>query len=330
MSSRLAVSFAGHLSDRLAPLYHGTVRPDGIDLAYIPLQPYEAFPRMLRGEFDTSEMSFSSYVLLKAKGECPLVAIPVFPSRTFRHSAIYVREAAGINAPADLKEQRIGVPEYTSTAIVWARGMLKDEYGVEPQDIRWVTGGLREAGRIQKFKPNIPGVAIEHVSERSLDEMIRSGELDGIIAPQAPPSFRAGDAGIRRLFPNYVEVEREYYKKTSIFPIMHVVVIREELHARHPWVAASLYNAFLEAKQAAIESLLIDEPLPVSLPWSFEHANSVRAVMGDDFWPYGVEKNMAAIEALCRYSFDQKLSPRKVEVEELFASNVLALPQHRL
>ena len=285
---------------------------------------------MLRGEFDSSEMSFSSYVLLKAKGECPFVAIPVFPSRTFRHSAIYVRSEAGISEPAELRGKRIGVPEYTSTAIVWTRGMLKDEYGIEPQDIRWITGGLRESGRIQKFKPNIPGVSIEHVSDRSLNDMILSGDIDGIIAPQSPPAFRSGKPGVQRLFPNYVDVEMAYYKKTSIFPIMHVVVIREDLYARHPWVAASLYNAFLAAKQSAIESLLIDEPLPISLPWSFEHANSVRALMGDDFWPYGVEKNTAAIEALCRYSFDQQLSPRKVTVEELFAPNVLALGQHRL
>lgn len=330
MSSRLKISFAGHLSDRLAPLYHGTIKPSGIDLAYIPLQPYEAFPRMLRGEFDSSEMSFSSYVLLKAKGECPFVAIPVFPSRTFRHSAIYVRPGAGIDAPADLRGKRIGVPEYTSTAIVWTRGMLKDEYGVEPHEVRWVTGGLRESGRVQKFKPNIPGVSIEHVGDRSLDEMILSGDIDGIIAPQSPPSFRSGNPAVRRLFPNYVDVEMAYYKKTSIFPIMHVVVLREELYERHPWVAASLYNAFLAAKQEAIESLLIDEPLPISLPWSFEHANSVRALMGNDFWPYGVEKNRAAIDALCRYSFDQQLSPRKVSIEELFAPNVLALGQHRL
>ena len=330
MSNRLKISFAGHLSDRLAPLYEGSVKPDGIDLVYLPLQPYEAFPRMIAGEFDCSELSFSSYVLMVAKGECPFIAIPVFPSRTFRHSAIYVRTDAGIHKPEDLRGRRIGVPEYTSTAIVWTRGMLKDEYDVLPSQIQWVTGGLREAGRIQKFKPNIPDVAIEHVPDQSLNEMLLAGKLDAIIAPQAPPAFRQGNPNIQRLFPNYVEVEKAYYKKTGIFPIMHVVALRKSLFESHPWVAVSLFKAFSQAKDKAVEALAIDEPLPVSLPWVFEHANAVSELMGPDFWPYGVEQNRAAIEALCRYSYDQGLSPRQVGVEELFAPNVLANSRYKL
>lgn len=330
MSDRLKISFAGHLSDRLQPLYDGSIKPDGIDLVYLPLQPYEAFPRMIAGEFDCSELSFSSYILMVAKGDCPFIAIPVFPSRTFRHSAIYVRTDAGIQTPEDLRGKRIGVPEYTSTAIVWTRGMLKDEYGVVPSQVQWVTGGLKEAGRIQKFKPNIPGVSIEHVADQSLNDMLLAGQIDAIIAPQAPPAFRQKNPNIQRLFPNYVEIEKAYYKKTGIFPIMHVVALRKSLFETHPWVAVSLFKAFSQAKDHAIENLAIDEPLPVSMPWVFEFADSVRDLMGSDFWPYGVEKNKASIEALCRYSFDQGLSPRQVSVEELFAPNVLANSRYKL
>jgi len=330
VSDRLKISFAGHLSDRLQPLYDGSIKPDGIDLVYLPLQPYEAFPRMIAGEFDCSELSFSSYILMVAKGDCPFIAIPVFPSRTFRHSAIYVRTDAGIQTPEDLRGKRIGVPEYTSTAIVWTRGMLKDEYGVVPSQAQWVTGGLKEAGRIQKFKPNIPGVSIEHVADQSLNDMLLAGQIDAIIAPQAPPAFRQKNPNIQRLFPNYVEIEKAYYKKTGIFPIMHVVALRKSLFETHPWVAVSLFKAFSQAKDHAIENLAIDEPLPVSMPWVFEFADSVRDLMGSDFWPYGVEKNKASIEALCRYSFDQGLSPRQVSVEELFAPNVLANSRYKL
>jgi len=330
VSDRLKISFAGHLSDRLQPLYDGSIKPDGIDLVYLPLQPYEAFPRMIAGEFDCSELSFSSYILMVAKGDCPFIAIPVFPSRTFRHSAIYVRTDAGIEKPEDLRGKRIGVPEYTSTAIVWTRGMLKDEYGVVPSQAQWVTGGLKEAGRIQKFKPNIPGVSIEHVADQSLNDMLLAGQIDAIIAPQAPPAFRQKNPNIQRLFPNYVEIEKAYYKKTGIFPIMHVVALRKSLFETHPWVAVSLFKAFSQAKDHAIENLAIDEPLPVSMPWVFEFADSVRDLMGSDFWPYGVEKNKASIEALCRYSFDQGLSPRQVSVEELFAPNVLANSRYKL
>ena len=323
MKRGLQLSYAGHLSDRVRDLYDGTVVPEGIDLHCLRLEPFEAFPRMLQGDFHCGEMSFSTYVIRVAQKDMPFVAIPVFPSRTFRHSAIYVNADAGIRTPEDLRGKRIGVPEYTSTAMVWARGMLKDEYGVLPSDIRWLTGGLRDAGRKQKFRPQIPGVEIQHTADRTLNEMLVSGELDAIIAPQMPPALREGHPKVRFLFPDYAEVERAYYRKTGIFPIMHVVVLRRDLYEAHPWVASSLCNAFEQAKDNSLRELRIEEPLPVSLPWVHDLARSVRELMGTDYWPYGVDKNRKVIEALCGYVHDQGLAPRQVAVDELFAASVM-------
>lgn len=330
MTSKLSLSYAGHLADRVQDLYDGDVVPDGIDLTFLRLQPYQTFPRMLAGDFDTAEMSFSTYTIRVAQGDCPFVAIPVFPSRTFRHNAIYVNRKSGIRAPADLKGKRIGVTEYTSTAIVWARGMLKDEYGIDASDIEWITGGLRDVGRVPKFKPEIPGVTIRHSSDRTLDDLLVAGEIDGIIAPQMPPSFRAGHPDVGHLFEDPQRAERDYYKKTGIFPIMHVVTIRKDVYARHPWVAVSLYEAFEAARRNCMERLKVEEPAPVSVPWSYDFAKSVRAFMGDDYWSYGIEKNKADIEALCRYVHEQGIAPRRVEVSEMFAPNTTSLAKLKL
>lgn len=330
MKKNLSLSYAGHVSDRVQDLYYGKVAPEGIDLHYIPLQPFEAFNRMLRGDFDCAEMSFSTYVIQTMRGQMPFVAIPAFPSRTFRHSAIYINTRAGIRAPQDLKGRRIGVPEYQMTAAVWARGMLQHEYGVQPADNRWFTGGLKDAGRKAMIEVSIPGLEIQPVADKTLDSMLVSGELDAIIAPQMPPAFQSGDEAVARLFPDYPAVERAYYGKTRIFPIMHVVVLRKELFETHPWAAVSLYQAFEQARQNCMANLKVQEPPPLSVPWAHDFAQEVRGLMGEDFWPYGVEKNAREIDALCQYVCEQGLAPRKAEAGELFASNVMSLSTFRL
>ena len=330
MKKNLQLSYAGHVSDRVQDLYYGKVAPEGIDLHYIPLQPFEAFNRMLRGDFDCAEMSFSTYVIQKTKGQMPFVAIPVFPSRTFRHSAIYINTRAGIRAPQDLKGRRIGVPEYQMTAAVWVRGMLNHEYGVNPADNSWFTGGLKDAGRKSMIDVSIAGVNIQQVADKTLNDMLVSGELDAVIAPQMPPAFQAGREDVARLFPDYPSVERAYYQKTGIFPIMHVVVLRRELFETHPWTAVSLYQAFEQARQNCMANLRVQEPPPISVPWVHEFARDVRDLMGEDFWPYGVEKNVREIEALSQYAWEQGLAPRKAVTSELFATNVTSLSTLRL
>ncbi|API60261.1 hypothetical protein BSL82_13980 [Tardibacter chloracetimidivorans] len=327
---RLSLSYAGHLSDRVRDLYHGTVVPEGIDLHFLPMSPVQAFNRVLRGEFACGEMSFSTYILRVAQGNAPFVAIPVFPSRTFRHGAIYVNTAAGIAAPTDLKGRRVGVPEYSMTAAVWARGVLMHEYGVQPDDIHWVTGGLTAAGRRPLTDVRIDGVTIEHEEQRALNDMLADGAIDALIAPQTPPALLAGDARIGYLFPDVPSVERAYFAKTRIFPIMHTVVIRRDVWERDPWIAISLQQAFERSKANCLAELAIDEPLPISLPWIGQYVRSIRDTFGDDFWPYGIEPNRPTIEALCGFLHEQGLAPRRVEVNELFAPNVQASAGIRL
>lgn len=329
--ANLSLSYAGHLSDRVRPLYDGSVRPAGIDLHYLPMKPVEAFNRMLRGEFDCGEMSFSTYVIKVAEGgEVPFVAIPAFPARTFRHGAIYVNTAAGIAAPSDLVGRRIGVPEYGMTAAVWARGALQHEYGVEAKSQHWVTGGLTGPGRKPLVTTRLPGIDVVHEERRGLNDMLAEGAIDALIAPQVPPLLHAGDPRLAYLFPDVPAVERAYYRKTRIYPIMHTVVIRKDVHDRHPWVAVSLMEAFEKAKANALADLMIDEPPPVSLPWIRQYVASIREDFGDDFHPYGIEVNRPTIEALCTFLYEQGLAPRLVAVEELFAPSVAAAAGIRL
>lgn len=318
---KLRLSYIGHLSDRVQDLYDGRVVAEGVDLDYLPALPVEGFRRMLAGEFDVGEMSFATYVVKVARGERDLVAIPVFPSRSFRHSAIYVSERSGIVSPADLAGRRVGVPEYQMTVALWVRGLLQHEHGIAPSDVEWVTGGLRDPGRRGLVEVDIPGVSITHEAERSLDELLRTGAIDAIIAPQDPPSFVAGD-GVRRLFPDYRAAEAAYYRKTGLFPIMHTVVFRREVYEAHPWAAVSLYRAFEQAKANAFERLFSREPLPISLPWLQPEIDATLAIMGDDFWPYGIEPNRKVLEAACTYIREQGICDRSVDVDALFAPNV--------
>jgi 4,5-dihydroxyphthalate decarboxylase len=328
--ANLQLSYAGHLSDRVQDLYYGAVSPQGIDLHFIPLPPIEAFNRMLRGEFHCGEMSFSTYVIKAAQGHLPFVAIPVFPARTFRHSAIYVNTRSGIAAPRDLIGRRVGVPEYQMTAAIWARGLLRHEYGVMPEDMHWVTGGLTTPGRKPMVDVKVPGIRIEHTADGTLFDMLLSGEVHALIAPQVPPALNEGRPEVAYLFPNFPEVERAYFSKTGIFPIMHVVVLQKELYEQQPWIAVSLMRAFELAKDNCFARLSSEEPLPVSIPWSHRLADEVRRLMGRDYWPYGIDRNRKVIDALCDYTFEQGLAPRRVSVDELFAIHVVTLSQHKL
>ena len=333
--SRLQLSYAGHLSDRVQDLYYGAVKPAAIDLQFLPLQPFQAFKRLLAGEFHCGEMSFSTWVIkmaqAKATGETlPFVALPVFPSRTFRHNAIYVNRKAGIKGPQDLAGRLVGVPEFQMTAEVWARGMLQHEYGVKPKDMRWVTGGLKDPGRTPMMDIAIPGLDIRHEAVKTLNDMLMSGEIDALIAPQLHPGIRDGRPEVGYLFEDPAAAARAYYAKTRLFPLMHVVVVRRDVHERNPWVAISLYQAFCQAKDNALARLEVEEPPPVSLPWIYDYSESIRALMGRDYWPYGVEKNRREIEALCQYTWEQGLVSVKAEVADLFAPNVLNLAEYRL
>jgi 4,5-dihydroxyphthalate decarboxylase len=320
----LTVAFSNY--DRTRPLLEGKVSIEGCEPTYFDLEPEEMFHRALHHEeFDVAELSFSNYVALRARGECPYVAIPIFPGRKFRHSGIYIRTDRGISKPQDLKGKLVGVPEYQVTAVVWMRGVLEDEYGVKPSDIRWRTGGLEQAGRTEKVALKLPaGVELELIpSTRTLSEMLAAGEIDAVIAPRPPSVYLKRAPNIARLFEDFVSAEKAYYKKTSIFPIMHLVGVLDSKAKRYPWLPASIYKAFEAAKEQALAELRSINIPPVALPWVEEMANEAMHLFGRDFWPYGVQANRATIEAFLRYHHGQGLSAKAMTIPDLFAPSTL-------
>jgi 4,5-dihydroxyphthalate decarboxylase len=302
------------------------VRAEGIDLVYNNLFVEETFFRMLRNrEFDIAEMSLSSYCVSLMRDDAPFIAIPVFPSRFFRHSCIFVSAAAGIRKPEDLVGKRIGVPEYQMTAPVWIRGILQDEYGVDPAGCEYRTGGEEEPGRDEKLALDLPPkFRIRPIGpEQTLARMIAAGEIDALHTARAPSTFRSQPDKVRRLFEDFVEVEKAYYRKTKIFPIMHTVVIRRDLYETNRWVAQSLLKAFTQAQRKTYEHLNTSMALTTMLPWQSAHVEEARALLGEDWWPYGLEPNRDVLETFLRYHHEQGLSKRRLKVEELFAPETL-------
>lgn len=312
--------------DRTRALQNGSVQPDGIELIYLDMPVEETFFRMLRNqEFDVAELSLSSYTVSLFKEPPPFIAIPVWPSRFFRHSCIYVNAASGIREPKDLIGRRVGNPEYQMTAPVWIRGILADEYGVPVDSVTYMTGGEEEPGRSEKLKLDLPpNIRVQSIGPtQTLSQMLLAGEIDALQTARMPSSFVSGGGRVRRLFENYVDVEKDYYRRTKIFPIMHTVVIRRELYEQHPWIAQSLYKAFRAAQRETYNDLYQTAALKTMLPWLIAHVEEARRELGDDFWPYGFHENRAALATFLRYHFEQGLSKRLLEPEELFAPETL-------
>ncbi|HEY2553655.1 MAG TPA: hypothetical protein VGI15_00260 [Candidatus Cybelea sp.] len=319
--NRIPLTVATWDYDRVKALLDGRVRIEGCDVNYLTMPVEECFHRAyLHGEFDVAEIGFSPYLIALSRGIAPYRAIPAFLSRAFRHSAVYIRDDRGIESPADLAGKRIGVPEYQQSAVLWVRGFLKDQYGIEARDIAWIQGGLAAAGRRDKFPLNIPeGFPLSPAPDgTSLSEMLARGEVDTVISARAPQCFLDRAPHVRRLFPDYRKAESDYFKATGLFPIMHAVGIRTDLAEKYPWLAASLMKAFSEAKRLADEELHEVVALKVGLPWVGAEVEFTEDVMGEDFWPYGVAANRRTLEALARYSYEQHLSVRHLSVEEMF------------
>ncbi len=312
--------------DRTQALQTGHVQPDGIELTFLPLPVEETFFRMLRyREFDCAELSLSSYTVSLAGDDPPFIAIPVFPSRFFRHSCIFVSAKSGIREPRDLVGKRVGNPEYQMTAPVWIRGILSDEYGIKPASVEYYTGGEEETGRDEKVKLNLPPeFKLRSIGPtQTLAQMIADGEIDALYTARAPSTFRTRPQAVRRLFDNYVELERDYYRRTKIFPIMHTVVVRREVYRRHPWVAQSLVKAFAAAQRKTYEGFAQTAALKAMLPWLTAHLEEARRDLGEDWWPYGFEANRHVLDTFLRYHHEQGLSPRRLTPEELFVPETL-------
>jgi len=298
------------------------VKVEGCSVSCFPLYPEEIFFRTFRyGEFDVSELSFSSYIRMVAQGTCDYIGIPAFVSRIFRHSGIYVREGSGITKPEDLIGKRIGVPEYQITAVVWIRGMLQHVYGVDPKSCHWRNGGQEQPGRAERTPlAPIPGLDLVPLEpHQTLVDMLRDGELDALFTARPPSSFLKGEPHIKRLFSDVRGAEQHYWREHQLFPIMHLVGIKKSLVEAHPWLATSVYKAFCEAKDIATRDLHDVNALITTLPWVDEEARATEALMGKDFWRYGVHESAREIEALTSYAYEQGLTARKVGIEELFA-----------
>jgi 4,5-dihydroxyphthalate decarboxylase len=319
--SKLQLSVAMGDYDRTRALFDGRVQIDGVDPVYMLLSPEEMFFRAMRSQdFDIAELSFSSYLVRHSKGECPYIALPVFLSRAFRHTSIYVRKDR-IERPEDLKGRRVGLPEYQLTANVWARSILQDDYGVAPEDVTWVRGGIDTPGRPEKIKLQLPpGVRVEEApAGTTISELLDQGEIDGFIGPRPPSAhILKRNSNIAWLFDDPTAVAKDYYRRTGVFPIMHVVGIRKELAAAHPWLPGAVFKAFTQSKAAALELLSDTSATKVTLPFVEEQLKAARETMGEDYWSYGVAPARKTLDTFVRHHHAQGLSARLMAVEELF------------
>ena len=314
--------------DRCKAVFDGRAPIEGCEVLPVAIEPEEAFHRAFSAqEFDVSEISISSHTLMTSRGENAYVGVPAFVSRLFRHSGIYIRTDRGIDAPRELNGKTIGLPEYQITANVWIRGILQDDYGVKPESIRWRRGGLEEPGRGERAPLKLPeGIELKQVADgKTLSGMLEAGELDAVVSARAPSCFLRGAPNVARLFPDYRRTEEDYFRRTKIFPTMHIIGIRRTLAERHPWLPVSVFKAFLRAKELTMYELGQIGHLFTSLPWGVSEFEAARQLMGEDYWSYGFEPNRHVLETFLRYHHEQGLSARLVAPEELFARSTLDL-----
>ncbi len=325
MSSPLPLTYAGVVYDRTRALYTGQVSPEGVDLRYLRVDIEELFWRQGRyAEFDAAEFSLGAYLAMLGKDDCRFTALPVFPSRAFRHSALYVRANGDVRIPADMAGRRVGTPEWSMTASLWMRGIMSDYYGVDLSSVLWSTGGLDQAGRQEKARVTAPSsFRVQHIgNERTLTAMLLDGELDVVLAARAPQAFSQGDPRLRRLFPDPRAEEMAYFQATGIVPMMHVVVLRRELAEAHPWLANTLRHAFDLARTGVLAELRDNAVSTSSLVWEASYAEQEAGLFGDAF-RYGAEENAAALDAVLRYAVEQGFTPARLALDQVFWPSTL-------
>ena len=326
--NKLALSLATLRYDHITDLIIGDVTAEGITLNYMGLSYHDI---LLRGvmfhDFDVAEISFAKYASLRASGDDSLIAIPVFPNRMVRQNAIYVLEGGPVKTAADLAGRRIGLPEWAQTAAVYVRGFLAHYYNIDLRSIDWLQAGADEPGRTEKVALKLPpGLRLTPIADRSLSEMLPAGDVDALICAQ-PPNCYGNDTRVRRLFENSFEVEQAYVRETGIYPIMHTIVIRKAILERSPWVAANLYYAFEEAKRRSLERALYTGASMFPIAWHADHARQLQDIIGEDIFPYGIERNRVTLEAFLDYTYEQGVCSRRLSIEELFAPQTLVHAQ---
>ncbi|CAB3723705.1 hypothetical protein R8871_05102 [Paraburkholderia graminis C4D1M] len=318
---KLNLSIAVGNYDRMRPLVDGEVQIDGVDPVFMLQDPEEIFFRAFRhADYDICELSLSSYSVKTAAGTSPYIGVPVFPSRAFRHTSIYVRNDRGIESPADLKGKRIGVPEYQLTANVWARLFLEEDHGLKASDVTWIRGGYEETGRLEKISLKLPDdVRLENAPDnQTISGMLASGEIDALIGPRAPSCFTDGHPNVRYLFDDPQKAAADWYARTKLFPIMHLLGVRRSLAEQHPWLPGAVAKAFEKSKAVALAKLSDTSATKVTLPFVEEQLRNARRLMGHDFWPYGFEPNRHVLSRFLKRHHDEGLSSRLLQPEELF------------
>lgn len=320
MTDKLPLSFAVSPYDHVSDLIEGGVSAEGLDIRPIVLGVEEIFYRALKyQEFDACELSMGKYIWLTSKNDPTFSGIPVFPSRVFRHSSIYVLRDGTLKTIEDLRGKRVGIPEWAQTAAIYTRGMLVHQYGFTLQEIFWVQAGVNQPGRDEKAELLLPdGVRIERVRDKSLNQMLLAGEVDAVMSAHSPEAFEHGDPRVVRLIADYQPVEQAYFEQTGVFPIMHIIAIKRSVLERDPWVARSLYKALEEAKERSLKRSIEATASRFPIPWSFYHAEKARAIFGDDPFPYGIEPNRTTLEAFALFSYEQGVAHRHIDIEELF------------
>ncbi len=322
--SRIPLTLASSHYDHVTDLANGRVPVEGVDLTFLTLQIEEIFFRQFNyGDFDASEVSMGKYCSLVSQGNSPLTAIPVFPSRVARHSSIYIRRDGPVKTPQDLAGKRIGIPEWAQTASVYSRGFIQHQYGIDLASIEWIQAGVDQPGRLEKVKLNLPnGIRYRSAPDKSLSGMLVSGEIDAALSAHAPSCFEHGHPNVSRLFEDYLDIEMQYVKETGIYPIMHTIAIKRGIAEKNPWVAANLFKAFDEARRRSVERALNNTSSTLPLPWGYEFAKRMQAIVGKDLMPYGVEANRVTLDAFLQYAHEQGVCHRRLTPDELFPASV--------
>lgn len=314
--------------DHMRDVVHGVVRPEGILLtAFTTDVVEEIFFRFIKHrEFDVSEMSFGKYVALTSRGDAPMVGIPIFPSRVFRHSGIYVRKDRGINTAKDLEGRTVAIPEWAQTAGIYARGMLAEYYGVDLTSIRWLQAGVNEPGRVEKVDLALPdSVRYQSRPDTSISAMLANGEVDAAVSARAPDTFLKGHPEVVRLFPDYRAEELKYFQKTGVFPIMHLIAMRRTAFEQHPWTAMNIFNACEEAKRRCLERIRMIGIAAIPMPWASGFLEDCAETFGADPFPYGLEANRPTLAAFCRFAHDQHITDRLLTPDDLFPPELRAM-----
>jgi 4,5-dihydroxyphthalate decarboxylase len=323
--NRLKLTVATTDYDHFRDFRLGTVKAEGIDHTWLTLGHHEIFARFtFNREWEVSELSFAKAVAQLTRADSDIIGLPVVCSRLFRFSSFYVNKKSKIKTVEDLKGKSIGSPEWAHTAAVYMRGWLNDEHGIGLNDVHWYQAGANEAGRMEKVELNLPsGLTLTRIAERSLSDMLANGDIDCALIARPPDCFRQGHPDVVRLFSDYWEMEEAYYKRTKVWPIMHIIVMKKAVLDENPWAARNLFNAFAESKRRSLERILDPAVSRYPLPWLPTYARKMSEMFGGDPFPYGIEENRPTLEQFLRYTYEQGIAKHHAKPDDIFARGVM-------